>query len=130
MHILNVDNMIRNKLKSLDPIHLRILWTQREQSILVFVYTNKEYTSFSYHTQIKLIKKSKRHVNSKLKVLSNNMFRISWLRTMDIHRWIERLGQWLGIKGGVSIRSFLVPQGLEWKFDILLNNFSPTQNLI
>ena len=86
MHILNVDNMIRNKLKSLDPIHIRNLWTQREQSIRLFVYTNKQYTSFSHHTQIKLIKKAKRHVYSKLKVLRNNMFRISWLRTTDIHR--------------------------------------------
>ena len=60
-----------------------------------FVDTNNRCSSFSNHTHIKLIKKSKTkkpHVNSKPKVLSNTMFRIY------IHRTTDRLGQKLGIK--------------------------------
>ena len=66
----------------------------------MFVYTNNQYSSFSNHTQIKLIKKfkTKKHVNSKLKVMSNTISRISRFRTADIYRRTDRLGQLLDIK--------------------------------
>ena len=52
-----------------------------------FLYTNNQYSSFSHHTHIKYKEtQNKKHVNSKPKVLSNTMCRISGFRTKDIHR--------------------------------------------
>ena len=52
--------MLFYTLKSLEPIHRRILWTRRKYICDRFdfsIYTNKQYGSlFSNHTQIELIK--------------------------------------------------------------------------
>ena len=60
---------------------------------MVFIQINNTVV-FTNHTLIKLIKKSetKKPVNSKPKVLSNNMFCISRFRTMNSHRKTERIG--------------------------------------
>ena len=48
-----------------------------------FVYTNNHFKEI----------KNKKHVNSKPKVLSNTMLRISRFRSTDIHRRTDGLGQ-------------------------------------
>ena len=56
---------VTNILKSLDPIHRKILLTQQNNRFdSSFVYTNKQYSSFSNHTHIKLKKKSKTKITS------------------------------------------------------------------
>ena len=70
---------------------------------------------FSNHTHIKHTEfKNKKHVNSKPKVLSNTMFRISRFRTTDIHRRIERLGHNL-----IKLQCLLV--NFNKHFDIHMN---------
>ena len=48
------------------------------------------FQSYTHQTYKEI--QNKKHVNSKLKVLSNTMFRISRFRTTDIHHRTDRLG--------------------------------------
>ena len=66
--------------KTLD---LTCLCVQITNTVVFQSYTHQTYKEFQ----------NKKHVNSKLKVLSNTMFLISGFWTMDIHRRADQLGQ-------------------------------------
>ena len=70
---------IYNLLKQLDTIHRKIYEHGKNNRFDSFMYTNKQYICFfqSYMHQIKKEIRNKKYVNSKMKVLSNTMFRIS-----------------------------------------------------
>ena len=57
MYYVCIDNY--KNLKSLDPIHRKILVHGGNNRFDSFMYTNNQYSSFSNHTHIKLIKISK-----------------------------------------------------------------------
>ena len=92
-----------------------ILWTRRQQSILLVCVYKLTIQYFVKHTHTKLIKNN---VNSKPKLLStcNTMFRISRFRTTDIYCRTERLGQRLSIK-------IVFPNKLTMFTGILLKRF-------
>ena len=77
----------------LDPIHRRIYGNDENNSFDSFVYTNKQHSSFFQPFTNQTYKEIQNKINSKPKVLSNTMIRISRIRTTDIHRKSERLGQ-------------------------------------
>ena len=82
-------------LKSLDPIHRRTLWTRQNNRFDLYMYTNKKYSSFYQPYTLQTYKEiqNKKPVNSKPKLLSNTMFRISLFQTTDVHRRTERISQ-------------------------------------
>ena len=58
------------------------MFTNNKRSSFFQLYTHQTYREVQ----------NKKKLNSKLKVLSNTIFRISRFRTTDIHRRTERLG--------------------------------------
>ena len=67
-------------LKSLDPIHRRIVWIRRKR---VCLQINKTVGFFSNHIHIKLIRKSK---TKNMSGVNRKYHHISYLTVSDIHR--------------------------------------------